>query len=64
MSEQQQSDREVLEMAEAREILRHKAAGGSDEYIKARSLVVDRLYGKGSRERIREKMKHIKANNE
>lgn len=46
--------------AEARELLRHKAAGGSDEYIKRRAQVVDRLYGPGSRDVIRELMKEMR----
>jgi hypothetical protein len=49
-----------LIQAEARELLRHRAAGGSDDYIKKRASVVDKLYGKGSRELIREIMKTMK----
>jgi hypothetical protein len=45
--------------AEARELVRHRAAGGSDDYIAKRALVVDRLYGPGSRNSIRELMKTI-----
>ena len=53
------SDREQLIRAEAREIRRHLAAGGSKDYPAKRALVVDRLYGPGSREQIRELMKTI-----
>ena len=54
------SDRNQLLRAEARELLRHKAAGGSDDYIKRRAQVVDRLYGPGSRDVIRELMKEMR----
>lgn len=40
--------------------MRHRAAGGSDDYIRRRAQVVDRLYGPGSRDAIRELMKTIK----
>jgi hypothetical protein len=53
------SDREQLIRAEAREIRRHIAAGGSKDYPAKRALVVDRLYGPGSRDQIRELMKTI-----
>lgn len=53
------SDREQLIRAEAREIRRHLAAGGSKDYPAKRALVVDRLYGPGSRNEIRELMKSI-----
>lgn len=53
-------DRARLLRSEAREIMRHRAAGGSDEYTRRRAQVVDRLYGQGSRDAIRELMKTIK----
>lgn len=62
--QQTQSDRDLLLRAEARELLRHRAAGGSDDYIKKRATVVDKLYGKGSRELIREIMKTMKETGE
>lgn len=54
------SDRARLLRSEARELMRHRAAGGSDDYIRRRAQVVDRLYGTGSRDQIRELMKTIK----
>ena len=53
-------DVELLMRAEARELMRHRSAGGSDDYIKRRAQVVDRLYGQGARDAIREQMKTIK----
>lgn len=53
-------DRARLLRSEARELMRHRAAGGSDDYTRRRALVVDRLYGPGSRDAIRELMKTIK----
>jgi hypothetical protein len=50
--------------AEARELMRHRSAGGSDDYIKKRAKVVDRLYGQGARDAIREQMKTIKEEDE
>ena len=58
------SDREQLIRAEAREIRRHIAAGGSKDYPAKRALVVDRLYGPGSRDAIRELMKTIEEDSE
>lgn len=57
-------DRDQLLRAEARELLRHRAAGGSDAYIAKRAGVVDRLYGQGSRDAIRELMKTIRQEDE
>ena len=54
------SDVAQLMRAEARELMRHRSAGGSDDYIKRRAQVVDRLYGAGARDTIRELMKTIK----
>lgn len=53
------SDRARLIRAEARELARHRAAGGSDDYLRSRAPVVDRLYGPGARDEIRELMKTI-----
>jgi hypothetical protein len=50
--------------AEARELIRHRSAGGSDDYIKRRAHVVDKLYGAGARDKIRELMKTIKQEDE
>ena len=57
-------DVEHLLKAEARELMRHRAAGGSDAYIAKRAAVVDRLYGPGSRDAIREQMKTIREEDE
>jgi hypothetical protein len=54
------TDTELLIKSEARELIRHRSAGGSDDYIKKRALVVDRLYGPGARDAIRARMKTIK----
>jgi hypothetical protein len=54
------TDTDLLIKSEARELIRHRSAGGSDEYIKKRALVVDRLYGPGARDAIRSLMKTIK----
>lgn len=58
------SDRNQLIKAEARELARHRAAGGSDDYLRRRAQVVDRLYGPGSRDVMRELMKRIKEEDE
>lgn len=58
------NDRDQLIRAEAREIRRHLAVGGSKDYAAKRALVVDRLYGPGSRDQIRELMKTIEDENE
>ena len=58
------SDRAQLIKAEARELARHRAAGGSDDYLRKRAQVVDRLYGPGSRDVIIELMKRIKEEDE
>ena len=57
-------DVELLMKAEARELMRHRSAGGSDDYIKKRAQVVDRLYGQGARDAIREQMKTVKQEDE
>lgn len=53
------SDRTKLIRAEARELARHRAAGGSDDYLRKRAQIVDRLYGPGARDAIRVLMKTI-----
>ena len=58
------SDAGQLIRAEARELARHRALGGSDDYLRRRAMVVDRLYGPGSRDVIRELMKRIKEEDE
>ena len=64
MTQELITDRDLLLTAEARELLRHRVAGGSDDYIKKRATVVNQLYGKGSRELIREIMKKMKETGE
>ncbi len=54
------SDRALLMKAEARELMRHRSAGGSDDYIKKRAQVVDRLYGQGALDAIKAMMRTIK----
>jgi hypothetical protein len=46
--------------AEARELHRHRAAGGSNDYVQARAAILDRLYGPGAKNAVREYMKQIK----
>lgn len=58
------SDASILLVAEARELVRHRSAGGSDEYVKKRALVVNKLYGECARDAIRELMKTIKQEDE
>jgi hypothetical protein len=53
------NDIELLMRSEARELVRHIAAGGSKDYIAKRAQVVDKLYGPGARDKIRELMKAI-----
>ena len=50
------SDRDQLLRAEARELNRHKAAGGSADYLRKRAQVVVKLYGAGAVEQVRELM--------
>jgi hypothetical protein len=50
------TDCDRLIRAEARELNRHKAAGGSADYLRKRALVVARLYGAGAVEQVRELM--------
>ena len=50
----------LLLKSEARELVRHLAAGGSKDYVARRAQVVDKLYGPGAREKIRELMAVIK----
>lgn len=54
------TDTERLIRAEARELHRHRALGGSDEYVQARAAILDRLYGVGAKAAVREYMKQIK----
>lgn len=54
------TDTQLLLRSEARELVMHIALGGSKEYVAKRALVVDRLYGPGSRDVIRELMKTIR----
>ena len=46
--------------AEARELHRHRALGGPEEYVQARAKMLDALYGKGAREEVRAYMVDIK----
>ena len=39
---------------------RHRVLGGSDDYIKARAAMLDRLYGVGAKDAVREYMRQIK----
>jgi hypothetical protein len=54
------SDRDQLIRAEARELMTHRGAGGDDSYIAKRAAIVDKLYGPGARDAIRELMKTIR----
>jgi hypothetical protein len=39
---------------------RHRAAGGSDDYIKKRAAMLYRLYGAGAKDAVMEYMRQIK----
>jgi hypothetical protein len=46
--------------AEARELHRHRALGGPEDYVQARAKMLDALYGKGAREAVKAYMIEIK----
>ena len=46
------TDLDQLIRAEARELHRHRAAGGSDDYLDQRERQFVRLYGSGSKDAI------------
>jgi len=54
------SDRVVLEQAEAREIFRSWETNKDKDYVRGRLERAERIYGRGSRDRIREYMNRIK----
>ena len=55
-----QSDRITLEQAEARELYRSWTASKNADLIRARLERAERIYGSGSRDRIRTYMAQIK----
>jgi hypothetical protein len=55
-----ESDRVVLEKAEARELYRNWEWGKNRDLIRARLERAERIYGTGARDRIREYMNKIK----
>ena len=57
---QGQSDRVILEQAEARELYRNWEWGKNRDLIRARLERAERIYGTGARDRIREYMNRIK----
>ncbi len=57
---QGQSDRVILEQAEARELYRNWEGSKNRDLIRARLERAERIYGTGARDRIREYMNRIK----
>ena len=55
-----ESDRVVLEKAEAREIFRTWQSLRDNDFVRARLERAERIYGTGARDRIREYMNRIK----
>lgn len=54
------SDREILEIAEARELYRNWETSKNRDLIRARLERAERIYGRGARDRIRDYMNRIK----
>jgi len=54
------SDRVILEQSEARELYRNWEGSKNRDLIRARLERAERIYGTGSRDRIREYMNRIK----
>ena len=54
------NDRVILEQAEAREIYRSWETNKDKDYVRGRLERAERIYGRGSRDRIREYMNRIK----
>ena len=54
------SDRQILEIAEARELFHNWEASKNRDLIRARLERAERIYGVGARDRIREYMNRIK----
>lgn len=54
------SDREILEIAEARELYRNWETSKNRDLIRARLERAERIYGRGARDRIRFYMNRIK----
>lgn len=54
------NDRLTLEQAEAREIYRTWETNNNRDFVRARLERAERIYGKGSRDRIRDYMNNIK----
>ena len=55
-----EGDREVLEKAEAREIFRNWQTTQNNDFVRARLERCERIYGTGSRDRIRFYMRQMK----
>jgi hypothetical protein len=58
------NDGQRLLLAEARELVRHRSAGGSVEYVKNRGAMLDKNYWPGAKDQVREMMKTIKEEDE
>jgi hypothetical protein len=54
------SDRQILEIAEARELYRSWTASKNADLIRARLERAERIYGSGARDRIRSYMAQMK----
>jgi hypothetical protein len=53
-------DRQILEIAEARELYRNWETSKNRDLIRARLERAERIYGRGARDRIREYMNRMK----
>lgn len=53
-------DRQILEIAEARELYRNWESSKNRDLIRARLERAERIYGRGARDRIREYINRIK----
>ena len=54
------SDRQILEIAEARELYRNWESSKNRDLIRARLERAERIYGRGARDRIRDYMNRMK----
>ena len=58
-----QSDRVILEQAEAREIFRTWETTKDNDFVRARLERCERIYGSGARDRVRNYLTNMKVGN-
>ena len=58
-----QSDRVILEQAEAREIFRTWQTTKDNDFVRARLERCERIYGSGARDRVRNYLTNMKVGN-